>query len=358
MSNQQNVPFSSHSASYRPPSGAAPGPGMHSHDGVSFHDASHSAPVARNPGMHSHDGVNFHGAHDAAPEPQQYSPQQLQQLQQLMNMMRQQQLQADEGGHGSHSHGGEPCQGHGGHGDHGGNTHQEEDTSDVAGTFATRVLPYTSLEGRDFATKAFCIGIAGPCGSGKTTLVKALCAAFKNDHKMCVIVNDMFTTLDAEELIEEAVLDKELVKGLTTGIWSRVAIDEDVEDNFKVSEALSQKFACEILLLEASGDNLGANFDRNLSDFTIFLLDTAAGEKMPLKGGKGVTQCDLLVLNKTDLAPHCDVNLSVLEANARQMRGDGPVVLAALKKGDGVQAIVEAVRKQFEESGAKAFFKK
>ncbi|KAI9349233.1 urease accessory protein-like protein [Obelidium mucronatum] len=278
--------------------------GQHSHDGVNFH-GSHDEPSPP-PGQHSHDGINFHGSHDA--------------------------------------------EGHG----HGGGGHEEP--KDEAGKFGDRVLPYTSEEGRDWKSKGFSIGIAGPCGSGKTTLVEKLCKAFKKKYSMCVIVNDLYTTIDAQQLIDGGHLDKDRVKGLTTGIWSRVAIDEDVEDNFTVGEAVSQKFGCQIVVFEAAGDNLGANFDRNLSDFTIFVLDTAGGEKMPLKGGKGVTQADLLVINKTDLAEPCGVDLKVLEANAKQVRGEGPVVMASLKRDQGVEAIMEAVRKQYAQSGAKAFF--
>ncbi|KAJ3025090.1 UNVERIFIED_CONTAM: hypothetical protein HDU68_007480 [Siphonaria sp. JEL0065] len=218
------------------------------------------------------------------------------------------------------------------------------------------MLPYTSEEGRDWKSKGFSIGIAGPVGAGKTTLVQKLCKAFKDEHSMIVIFNDLYTTLDAEQLIEEGHLNRERVKGLKTGIWSRVAIDEDVEDNFTVGEAVSKKFGAQIVVFEAAGDNLGANFDRNLSDFTIFVLDTASGEKTPLKGGKGVTQADLLVINKTDIAEACGVDLDLLKANAKKVREEGPIVLAALKKDEGVNAIVEAIKKQYEESGAKAFF--
>ncbi|KAI8608747.1 CobW/HypB/UreG, nucleotide-binding domain-containing protein [Chytriomyces sp. MP71] len=271
--------------------------GQHSHDGVNFHDANHGAP---DPGMHSHDGVNFHGSHGS------------------------------EGHH--------------------------EEPKDEPGIFAERVLPYTATEGREWGSKAFTIGIAGPVGSGKTTLLKKLCSRFSKDHSMAVIINDLYTTLDGEGVIASGVLPSDRVKALTTGIWSRVAIDEDIEDNFTVAEAVSKKFDAEFMVIEAAGDNLGANFDRNLSDFTIFVLDTAAGEQAPLKGGKGVTQADLLVLNKTDLAPLCGVKLDVLEANARKMRGEGPVMLAQVGKDVGVDAIVNAVLAQFEKSGAKAFY--
>ncbi|ORY23905.1 urease accessory protein UreG [Rhizoclosmatium globosum] len=354
---------------------------MHSHDGVNFH-GSHAAPQPA-PGQHSHDGINFHGSHDQQPQQPQMTQQQ---MQMLMRMMQQQQLaqqqqqeQQQQGhGHGLHSHDGvnfhgshsEPAPGqhshdginfHGSHdepshGGHGGHGHAHEEPKDEPGTYETRVLPYTAEEGRSFASKGFSIGIAGPVGCGKTTLVAALCKALRTQYSLSVIINDLYTTLDAQSLIDDGVLEKERVKGLTTGIWSRVAIDEDVEDNFTVGEAISQKYSCNIVIFEAAGDNLGANFDRNLSDFTIFIIDTAAGAQCPLKGGKGVTQADLLVINKTDLAPHCGVSLKVLESNAKKMRGEGPIVLASLKKGDGVDAIVDAIKKQYEESGAKEFF--
>ncbi|KAJ3254268.1 hypothetical protein HDU77_004152 [Chytriomyces hyalinus] len=365
MSKDNKVPFIHGSGS-----GNTHGAGMHSHDGVNFH-GSHSAP-APPAGQHSHDGINFHGSHDA-PD---YAQQQ-QQMQMLMRMMQLQQQQQQQ--QGQHSHDGvnfhgahqEPLPGqhsHDGvnfHGSHdGGHAHggaHGEEPKDEAGSFADRVMPYTKDEGRDWKTKGFSIGIAGPVGSGKTALLKKLCTRLSKDNSLVVIVNDLYTTIDAQSIIDEKIISPDRVKGLTTGIWSRVAIDEDIEDNFVVAEAVSQKFSANFVIIEAAGDNLGANFDRNLSDFTIFVLDTASGEKMPLKGGKGVTQSDLLVINKTDLAPLCEVNLTEMEANARKMRaGDkgtaGPIVMAQIKNNVGVDAIVDAILKQYELSGAKKFF--
>ncbi|KAJ3211526.1 hypothetical protein HDU82_005673 [Entophlyctis luteolus] len=332
--------------------------------------SSHAAPAASQPhsGMHSHDGVSFHGAHGGGgggggPDPTQLSQQQ---LLMLMRAMQQQQIQQQHG-HGTHSHddpaprsppGQHSHDGinfHDAHGDSFGGEH--DDPNDVPGTWDDRALPYTVDEGRDWKSKGFTIGIAGPVGSGKTTLVQLICEALREQHSMCVLVNEPYTTLDAQRLIAANALPRERIKGITTGMWGRIVINEDIEDNFRVLEAVSQRFSCSILVLEASGDNLAANFDRNLSDFSIFLLDAASGESSPLKGGKGITQSDLLVINKTDLAPLCKVDLQKMEENARKMRASsdettgGDVLLAQTMNNVGVDEIIAKILAAYNKAG-------
>ena len=186
------------------------------------------------------------------------------------------------------------------------------------------------------------VGIGGPVGSGKTALAEALCLRLRDRVDMAVITNDIYTREDAEFLVRRGALPRERVVGVETGGCPHTAIREDASVNLEAVRELLRAFpALELLLVESGGDNLAATFSPELVDATIYVIDVAEGEKIPRKGGPGITRSDLLVINKVDLAPHVGADLGVMERDARRMRGARPVVFSNLKTGDGVDAIVE-----------------
>jgi len=208
------------------------------------------------------------------------------------------------------------------------------------GSFAGRAPP---LARRDFARRAFTVGVGGPVGSGKTALVLALCRALRDAVSLAVVTNDIFTREDAEFLTRQGALPPERIKAVETGGCPHAAIREDVTANLLALEALSAQHRPEILFCESGGDNLAAHFSRELADFTVYVIDVAGGDKIPRKGGPGITQADLLVVNKTDLAPAVGADLDVMARDARRMRGDGPVVFAQVTHGVGVDEIARHV---------------
>ena len=184
------------------------------------------------------------------------------------------------------------------HHDHShGHTHER---MEHPGRFHDRPRP---LAQRDFAAAAFTVGIGGPVGSGKTALVLALCWKLRDEHSLAVVTNDIFTREDAEFLVRNQALPTERINAVETGGCPHAAIREDISANLVALEELHERFHPEILLLESGGDNLAADFSRELADYTIYVIDVAGGDKIPRKGGPGITQSDLLVINKTDLAP-------------------------------------------------------
>ena len=186
------------------------------------------------------------------------------------------------------------------------------------------------------------IGIGGPVGSGKTALAEALCLRLRDRADMAVITNDIYTKEDAEFLVRRVALPPERVVGVETGGCPHTAICEDASVNLEAIRALLRVFpALELLLVESGGDNLAATFSPELVDATIYVIDVAEGEKIPRKGGPGITRSDLLVINKIDLAPHVGADLGVMERDARRMRGGRPFVFTNLKTGDGVDGIVD-----------------
>jgi urease accessory protein len=199
------------------------------------------------------------------------------------------------------------------------------------------------LRHRDYVHRAFTIGIGGPVGSGKTALVLALCRAVRDTMSLGVVTNDIFTCEDAEFLQRHEALAPERIRAVETGGCPHAAIREDISHNLDALDRLMIAVRPELLLVESGGDNLAAQFSRELVDYTIYVIDVAGGDKVPRKGGPGITQSDLLVINKTDLAPYVGANLEVMARDARAMRGDGPVVFAQAKNGVGVQAIVGAI---------------
>ncbi|MDD9716391.1 urease accessory protein UreG [Dinoroseobacter sp. PD6] len=191
------------------------------------------------------------------------------------------------------------------------------------------------------------VGIGGPVGAGKTTLTERLCAALRDDYSVAVITNDIYTSEDAEYLMRAQALPLERIRGVETGGCPHTAIREDASINLAAVADLRASFAdLDVILIESGGDNLAATFSPELADLTIYVIDTAAGQDIPRKKGPGLARSDLLVINKTDLAPHVDVDLALLESDARTARGARPFVMAALKSGQGIAQIVAFLERE------------
>ena len=193
------------------------------------------------------------------------------------------------------------------------------------------------------------VGIGGPVGSGKTALTEALCLRLRDTLDMAVITNDIYTKEDAEFLVRRGALAAERVVGVETGGCPHTAIREDASVNLEAVHALLRRFPrLELLLIESGGDNLAATFSPELVDATIYVIDVAEGEKIPRKGGPGITRSDLLVINKIDLAPHVGADLDVMRRDSRRMRGERPFLLISLRTGAGVDDLLQWVRQQLE----------
>ncbi len=195
--------------------------------------------------------------------------------------------------------------------------------------------------GRDFTRRAFTVGVGGPVGSGKTALVLALCQRLRDALSLGVVTNDIFTKEDAEFLVRNGALPPERIRAVETGGCPHAAIREDITPNLLALEELMAAVGPELLVVESGGDNLAAQYSRELVDYTIYVIDVAGGDKVPRKGGPGITQSDLLVVNKTDLAPLVGASLEVMARDAKAMRGDGPTVFAQAAHGVGVGEVVE-----------------
>ena len=187
-------------------------------------------------------------------------------------------------------------------------------------------------------------------GSGKTALVLALCQALKDSVSLALVTNDIFTREDAEFLMRHEALEDERIEAVETGGCPHAAIREDITPNLVALEKLTRRCQPEILLCESGGDNLAAHFSRELADYTIYVIDVSGGVKIPRKGGPGITQADLLVINKTDLADAIGADLSVMDRDSRAMRGKGPFVFAQVKHGVGVEEITEKVLEAWQAS--------
>lgn len=196
---------------------------------------------------------------------------------------------------------------------------------------------------RDYAQRAFTVGIGGPVGSGKTALVLALCRVLRDQLSLGVVTNDIFTREDAEFLQRHQALAPERIRAVETGGCPHAAIRDDISHNLDALDQLMTTVHPELLFVESGGDNLAAQFSRELADYTIYVIDVAGGDKVPRKGGPGITQSDLLVINKTDLADRVGASLDVMARDARTMRGAGPFVFAQARSGLGVPAIVESI---------------
>ncbi len=191
------------------------------------------------------------------------------------------------------------------------------------------------------------VGIGGPVGAGKTTLTEKLCAALADRCSMAVITNDIYTREDADYLTRAQVLPSERIRGVETGGCPHTAIREDASINLAAVADLRASFAdLDLILIESGGDNLAATFSPELADLTIYVIDTAAGQDIPRKKGPGLARSDLLVVNKTDLAPHVGVDLALLESDTRTARGPRPYVMARLRQGQGVDSIVRFLQEE------------
>ncbi len=189
------------------------------------------------------------------------------------------------------------------------------------------------------------IGIGGPVGAGKTTLTAALCEAFRDSHSIGVITNDIYTQEDAEALLRMQVLPSDRIIGVETGGCPHTAIREDASINLgAVAEMVARHPGIEIVLIESGGDNLSATFSPELADLTIYVIDVAAGEEIPRKGGPAITRSDILVINKTDLAPHVGASLEVMDRDAARMRGGRPYVFTGLRARKGVDEVCRLIR--------------
>ncbi|KAE8270289.1 hypothetical protein A4X09_0g2049 [Tilletia walkeri] len=249
----------------------------------------------------------------------------------------------------SHSHTHDHSHAH----DHG-HTH---DFYDHPGKFHQRDRPNHS--GRDWNERAFTVGIGGPVGSGKTALLLALCQRLRERLNIGVVTNDIFTAEDREFLHRHSALEPlTRIRAVETGGCPHAAIREDISSNIGVLEEIQAEFETELLFVESGGDNLAAAYSVELADFEIYVIDVAGGDKVPRKGGPGVSQSDLLVVNKIDLAPHVGADLGVMKRDADKMRDGGPVVFAAVKHGDGVDDVIGHILQARKEAGAEHAGKK
>lgn len=229
--------------------------------------------------------------------------------------------------------------------DHGAHGHTHEKWSGP-GLFRDR----TPSRPRDYAERAFTVGVGGPVGSGKTALMLALCRALRDRVELGAVTNDIFTREDAEFLQRNEALDASRIRAVETGGCPHAAIREDVSHNLDALADLMHAVAPKLLLLESGGDNLAAQFSRELADYTVYVIDVAGGDKVPRKGGPGITQSDLLVINKTDLAPMVGASLEVMARDSKKMRGDGPFVFAQATKGVGLDEIIANIESAWREA--------
>ena len=218
----------------------------------------------------------------------------------------------------------------------GGHTHEP---MDHPGHFEERDRPLH----RDYTRRAFTVGVGGPVGSGKTALMLQLCRKLRETMNIAAVTNDIFTKEDGEFLVRNDALAADRIKAVETGGCPHAAIREDITANLLALEDLHRKFKPQLLLIESGGDNLAACYSRELADYTIQVIDVAGGDKIPRKGGPGITQSDLLVINKTDLAALIGADLGVMERDSKKMRGKGPFVFAQVKNGVGVDEIIDHI---------------
>ena len=191
------------------------------------------------------------------------------------------------------------------------------------------------------------VGIGGPVGSGKTALVDALCKQMRDTYEIAVVTNDIYTKEDQQFLIRSQALPEERILGVETGGCPHTAIREDASLNLHAVDQLSARFPnLDLMFIESGGDNLSATFSPELSDLTLYVIDVAGGDKIPRKGGPGITKSDLLVINKTDLAPYVGASLEVMDVDAKRMRGAKPYVFTSVRQESGVDQVVEFILRQ------------
>ncbi|CUS13055.1 unnamed protein product [Tuber aestivum] len=242
------------------------------------------------------------------------------------------------GGH-THSHDHANAHGH------------EHEILDGPGSYLARELPI--VEGRNWEDRAFTIGIGGPVGSGKTALMLQLCKNLRDNYSIAAVTNDIFTKEDQEFLVKNEALEAKRIRAIETGGCPHAAVvREDISQNLHALEDLHREFDTQLLLIESGGDNLAANYSRELADYIIYVIDVSGGDKIPRKGGPGITQSDLLIVNKTDLAEIIGADLDVMDRDSRRMREGGPTIFAQVKNGVGVEAIVSMILSAWRASGA------
>jgi urease accessory protein len=191
------------------------------------------------------------------------------------------------------------------------------------------------------------VGVGGPVGSGKTALLEVLCKAMRDDYSIAVVTNDIYTQEDAKILTRAEALPADRIVGVETGGCPHTAIREDASMNLAAVEDLARRHGdLDVVFVESGGDNLSATFSPELADLCIYVIDVAEGEKIPRKGGPGITKSDLLVINKIDLAPYVGADLAVMEADTRRMRGERPYVFTNLKEGEGLERIIDFIVRQ------------
>jgi urease accessory protein len=218
--------------------------------------------------------------------------------------------------------------------------HRHDHTHDEPpgpGRFQERAAPLP----RDYRARAYTVGIGGPVGSGKTALLLALCRLLRDELSLAVVTNDIFTKEDGEFLVRHEALPADRIAAVETGGCPHTAVRDDVSQNLDALEGLMRRFHPDLLFVESGGDNLAAQFSRELADYTIYVIDVSGGDKIPRKGGPGITQSDLLVINKTDLAPLVGADLDVMARDAGRMRGNGPFLFAQVINGVGVREIAD-----------------
>ncbi|WP_210397507.1 urease accessory protein UreG [Motiliproteus sediminis] len=196
-------------------------------------------------------------------------------------------------------------------------------------------------------TQCLRVGVGGPVGSGKTALLKELCQALRAHYNLAVVTNDIYTKEDEQFLLRHQALEADRIMGVETGGCPHTAIREDASMNLAAIDELQCRHpGLELVLVESGGDNLSATFSPELSDLTLYVIDVSAGDKIPRKGGPGITKSDLLIINKTDLAPLVGASLEVMDHDARKMRGERPFVFSNLKSGQGLQTIIDFIVEQ------------
>ncbi len=214
-------------------------------------------------------------------------------------------------------------------------------------SFRPEVGTAPEAPGQDPARQPLRVGIGGPVGSGKTALTLALCQTLRERYNLAVVTNDIYTAEDAQFLVRHEALAPERIIGVETGGCPHTAIREDASINLEAVDRLNQRFpGLEIIFVESGGDNLAATFSPELSDLTLYVIDVSAGDKIPRKGGPGITKSDLLVINKIDLASLVGASLEVMDRDAKKMRGDRPFIFSNLKTGQGLAEIVEFIETQ------------